>query len=118
MIGQTFLGATSTTSIGKFLGTLLGNIQNYVFIIIMIVGIVMVCAGIIQVAKNLISHGKTQTNWIVTIALIVIGGILMMTGGFTVISNFTKDTQLSLEKTLDGSGDKDTGGATNPEGLK
>lgn len=117
MIGQTFLGATST-SIGKFLGTLLGNVQNYVFIIIMIVGIVMVCAGVIQVAKNLISHGKTQTNWIVTIALIVIGGILMMTGGFKVISDFTKDSQTTLENTLNGDADNDFGDPTSPEGLK
>ena len=114
MIGQTFLGATS---IGKFLGTLLGNIQNYVFIIIMIVGIVMVGAGIIQVAKNLISHGKTQTNWIVTIALIVIGGILMLTGGFDVVAKFTKDSETTLDKTLDGRKDSDTGGAADPQGL-
>lgn len=100
-------------SIGKFIHSMGTNIGSWVKMIVMIIGVIMVGAGIYQVAKNLISHGKGQTNWIVTIALIVLGAILMLSGGW----GFIKDFSTAGRKTLDDAakGNVETGVGDMPE---
>jgi high-affinity Fe2+/Pb2+ permease len=78
------------------------NIGSWVKMIVMIIGVIMVGAGIYQVAKNLISHGKGQTNWIVTFALIIIGAVLMLTGGWDFIKAFSKAGGNTLKGSADG----------------
>lgn len=90
-------GTSGGSSIGTFIQSMGKNIGSWVKMFVMIVGVVMVGAGIYQLAKNLISHGKGQTNWLVTIALIIIGAILMLTGGW----QFIKDFSTAGKKTLD-----------------
>ena len=80
--------------------------MSYVQVIILIIGVVMVGFGIFQVAKNLISHGKGQTNWVVTIALIVIGGTLMLTSGWSVIKNVGNGVSGSLQNMGTGNADE------------
>lgn len=92
--------------LAKFFGALTESVQGYVRIIIMLIGIVMVGFGVYQIAKNLISHGKTQTNWFVTIALIVFGGIFMLSGGFSVLRSFTASTKKTVEDMSKGTADK------------
>ena len=67
MVGNAMMyaGAGGGASIGKFIQSMGTNIGSWVKMIVMIIGVIMVGAGIYQVAKNLISHGKGQTNWIV-----------------------------------------------------
>lgn len=45
-------------------------------------GLVMVVVAGWQIAKGLIGHGKTQTNWFITIGLLLAGG-LFLAGGLT-----------------------------------
>ena len=97
-------------SIGNFLGALQGSVLNYVKIIIVIIGIVMVGFGVYQIAKNLISHGKGQTNWVVTFALIIIGGTLMLTSGFDLLTTIGRSGKGSIESLGDGTPDKDKKG--------
>lgn len=92
--------------ISDFIASAQVSIMSYVQVIILIVGVVMVGVGIYQVAKNLISHGKGQTNWVVTIALIVIGGTLMLTSGWSVIKNVGNGVSGSLQNMGEGSNDK------------
>ena len=84
-------------SIGNFIKSMGTNIGSWVKMIVMIIGVIMVGAGIYQVAKNLISHGKGQTNWIVTFALIIIGAILMLSGGWQFIKDFSTAGKSTLE---------------------
>lgn len=93
-------------SIGTFIQTMGKNIGSWVKMIVMIIGVIMVGAGIYQVAKNLISHGKGQTNWIVTLALIVFGAILMLTGGWDFIKTFSSAGKTTLNDAANGTDDK------------
>lgn len=93
-------------SIGTFIQTMGKNIGSWVKMIVMIIGVIMVGAGIYQVAKNLISHGKGQTNWIVTLALIVFGAILMLTGGWDFIKTFSSAGKTTLNNAANGTDDK------------
>ena len=95
-------------SIGTFIQTMGKNIGSWVKMIVMIIGVIMVGAGIYQVAKNLISHGKGQTNWIVTLALIIFGAILMLTGGWDFIKTFSDAGQTTLNNAATGTDDKKT----------
>ena len=45
----------TTWSIGNFLGALQGSVLNYVKIIIVIIGIIMVGFGVYQILSNLVS---------------------------------------------------------------
>lgn len=93
-------------SIGTFIQTMGKNIGSWVKMIVMIIGVIMVGAGIYQTAKNLISHGKGQTNWIVTLALIILGAILMLTGGWDFIKTFSGAGKTTLNDAATGTDDK------------
>ena len=83
-------------------------------VVIMLIGIVMVGFGVYQIAKNLISHGKAQTNWFVTFALIVVGGILMLSGGFSTLKSFTNSTTNTFNNLSNGVDDT-SGSPTNAD---
>lgn len=100
----------TTWSIGNFLGSLQGSVLNYVKIIIVIIGIVMVGFGVFQIAKNLVSHGKGQTNWVVTFALIIIGGTLMLTSGFDLLKTIGRSGTGSIEDLGEGIADTNNSG--------
>lgn len=101
----TALMANNAWTISGFLGALQRSAMNYVKIIILIVGIVMVGVGIYQVAKNLISHGKGQTNWVITALLIIVGGTLMLGSGWDVIKNVSKGGSNTLDDMGQGNAD-------------
>ena len=102
ILGNAMMYTGGNPSIGKFIQSMGTNIGSWVKMIVMIIGVIMVGAGIYQVAKNLISHGKGQTNWIVTFALIIIGAILMLSGGWGFIKAFSKSGQNTLERAANG----------------
>lgn len=112
------LGGDSSTStnwtISGFLSALQKSALNYVKIIILIVGVVMVGVGIYQVAKNLISHGKGQTNWVITALLIVVGGTLMLGTGWDVIKNIANGSKQTLDDM--GKGTADDGHSVTSDG--
>lgn len=111
-------GGTGTTdwTISKFLDALQQSIGNYVKIIIMIIGLVMVGFGIYQIAKNLISGGKGQTNWVTTFLLIIVGGTLMLSGGWEVIRHFSGGSKTTLDNMGQGKADNAAGGGVNSKG--
>lgn len=106
MVGNAMMYAGAAggggASIGKFIQSMGTNIGSWVKMIVMIIGVIMVGAGIYQIAKNLISHGKGQTNWIVTFSLIIIGAILMLSGGWSFIKDFSKAGENTLDKAAKG----------------
>ena len=107
----------TTWSIGNFLGALQGSVLNYVKIIIVIIGIIMVGFGVYQIAKNLISHGKGQINWVVTFALIIIGGTLMLTSGFDLLKTMGRSGKGSIEKLGDGTADTNNSGYVDLDAI-
>ena len=103
-------------TISGFLSALQASAANYVKIIILIIGLVMVGVGIYQVAKNLISHGKGQTNWVVTALLIIVGGTLMLNSGWTVIGNIAKGGSQTLNDMGKGTADNGHAALVNDGG--
>lgn len=92
------------------------SVTGYVQVIIVFVGVVMVGVGVYQIAKNLISHGKGQTNWVVTIALIMIGGMLMLSGGWTILEDIGTGSKNTLDNM--GKGRPDGGYKTDGDSIK
>ena len=104
MLGMTNILA-SDWSIGNALKALNESLNGYGKIIMVIIGVAMIIVGIYQVAKNLISHGKAQTNWFITIALIVVGGIFALSSGWETLGSFVKGSQGSVDQMMQGTPD-------------
>lgn len=64
-----------------FLGNASDQLKVWGGLLMVLLGVVMVIVAVWQIAKGLISHGKTQTNWFVAIALLLLGGALASLGG-------------------------------------
>lgn len=104
------------TSITKFIQTLGDQIQIWGKLIVFAIGGVMVIAGIYHVAKNLMSQGRGQANWAMTLLLIVIGGALMASagGGWTTLIQFSNDSKTTLDNMA--SGKTEAGENADPKG--
>ena len=48
--------------LGTFLTNLAGNLKYWGGLLFIVFGVVMIIAGIYQLVKGLVNHGKTQTN--------------------------------------------------------
>ena len=100
------LGTGGTTgTMGQFIGSVQETLGNWGSIIVSIIGVVMVIAGVYKVAKNLISHGKGQNSWAVAIALILVGGALAITGGWSTIKTITQTGRETIDKFAAGTAD-------------
>lgn len=104
----------STYTISQFLTSAQKTLAYYGSIITSLIGVAMVIVGIYQIAKNLISHGKGQTNWVVTFALILIGGALAIVGGWKMIGNFAKGSKNTLSSMAQGNAETTGGSVEDP----
>lgn len=50
--------------------------------LMVVIGIIMIIVGIFKIAQGLISHGKTQVNWVINILLILVGALFCAGGAF------------------------------------
>lgn len=100
--------ATTAWNLGDALSAIQETIGNYAKVIVGIVGIVMVIVGVYQIAKNLISHGRGQTNWIVTFALIIIGGALMLSSSWDMIRSIATGGKNTINDLGQGNADDST----------
>lgn len=82
----------STTTLTKWFG--LG---------VTLLGLIAVALAIWQITSGLMSHGKKQVNWGVTLILLLVGGALTATGGY----DFVKGIAQGGKKTI-----QDLGGQT------
>lgn len=99
------LMATSEPSLGTFLGSFQATLAHYGSIAASIIGVAMVVVAIYQIAKGLMSGGKGQTNWVMTIALLLIGGMLALASGWETIGTFVNTGNTTLEGMAKGSAD-------------
>lgn len=67
-------------------------------IIVGIVGIVMVIVGVVKLAVGLMQGGRGQVNWVMTIILIGLGGILAFTGGWQFVTNFSSGALSTIQQ--------------------
>ena len=103
-----------SATIGKFIGAMQGSLANYALMIASLIGIAMVVVGIFQLAKNLISHGKGQTNWAVTFGLIIVGSMVAMGTGWKFVGDMGKTGGKTLSSAaITGKADSDKGDFTS-----
>lgn len=72
--------------------------------IVTIIGLVMVIVGVYKIGKGLMSHGQGQVNWVLNIALIIIGGMLAWSGGWGLVSQFSNGAQKTINDLGGGGG--------------
>ena len=109
---QVFMEGNASWDLGGFLENATTNVQSILGLVISLIGVIMIGVGVFKIAKALISHGKEQTSWVVNIALLIVGGALMI-GGWSFVSDIAKggkDTIMDL-----GEGDNKGGDAVLPE---
>lgn len=78
--------ANGKWSLGNFLQNASGTAKTWGGYFIILLGIIMIIVAAYQIGSGLISHGKKQTNWFVSIALLILGGAFAV-GGFSFLSN-------------------------------
>lgn len=61
--------------INNVLANVKKSLRAWGSMLMMIVGVVMIIFGIFKIAQGMISHGKTQVNWVINILLILVGAI-------------------------------------------
>lgn len=66
-------------------------------LIVMIIGIVMIIAGLFLAAKGLILGNKSQINWFFTIALIILGLAVTFSGGWGLIKTVSSGGVQTIE---------------------
>ncbi len=66
--------------IENFLNNLKTKIQKWGGLLVAAMGAVAVVWGFVMLITGLMSHGKKPTNWLIVIALILVGGALMASG--------------------------------------
>lgn len=81
----------------NFLKNAFKKLGNWGSILITIIGVVMLVAGIYQVAKGLISHGKTQVSWPIAILLILLGAALAFAGVWGIFEAVGTGTKGTIE---------------------
>lgn len=108
-----FAEKKSEWNLGQMLGAIQQTILNYGKVIVAIIGLVMVLVAVYQIAKNLISHGKGQTNWVVTFALLIVGGALMVTSGWDSIVRIARGSNNTLDSL--GTGEADNASVVDVE---
>lgn len=103
---------TLAWDLGTFLQNAANTLKQWGGYLIVLIGVVMIIVGIYQIAKGFISHGKTQTNWFVAIALLILGGALMV-GGWSWVAGIASGGK----QTIDDLGNGGTGGAGGAGGT-
>ncbi len=76
-------------TINHFLDTLAGNGRSWVGLIVTLVGLVMMGVGIYKVGKGFVSD-RAQTNWVMAIGAIVLGGALAIGSGFELLQGMSE----------------------------
>lgn len=74
-------GAKGAWDIGSFLTNSSTTLQTWFNAALIIVGLVAIFWAAWQITTGLMSHGKKQTNWAVSIILLIVGGVLAGSGG-------------------------------------
>ena len=102
------------TGSGWDLTTFLTNskdtLEKWFGLVTTLIGIVMIAVSIWQIASGLMSHGKKQTNWPISIILLIVGGAFAGANGFIWVQGIAKGGQKTIDELGNGTG----GAVTTP----
>ena len=89
-------------SIGEILKNATSTLGNWGGILITLIGVILIIWGGVQIAKGFMAHGKGNTNWLVVILMIVVGGAFVA-GGMSTLNLIGEMGQSSVEDLMNGS---------------
>lgn len=96
MVQSLMANSGSNWSVDNLLNNLNSSLNNWAVILVAIVGVVMCIVGVFKIAKGLMSKGQGQVNWVLNIALILIGGALAFGGGWGLVSSLSSGAEDTL----------------------
>lgn len=92
------LGSTSGTwDLRTFLTNSFDTLGEWFSLAIMILGLVAVAFAAWQIVTGLMSQGRKQTNWGLSIGLLLVGGALSATTGFEFIQGIAGGGRKTIE---------------------
>lgn len=90
-------GAAGDWDIGSFLTNSSETLRVWFNAILLIVGLVAIAYATWQIVSGLMSHGKKQVNWAVSIILLLVGGVLASTTGFDFMQGIAGGGKKTIE---------------------
>ena len=98
---QNVLLKLQTISMDWSLEQVLMNLKNQAKVwgsgIVMVLGVFMIIVAVYQIAKGFMSGGHGQTNWVMSLLCLLVGGIFL-SGGWSIVSDISKGAGDSIEK--------------------
>lgn len=89
-------GSASGWDIGTLLGNATSTIRGWGGLFVTLLGVIMIIVAAYQIGKGFITHGKAQTNWVIAILCLVVGGAFLA-GGWNLISGIAKGGSKTIE---------------------
>ena len=62
--------------LGKFFSNLTYQAGQWAGYFVAFLGLVLMVIAVVQIVKGFASHGRGQTNWLMTIAMLLVGGFM------------------------------------------
>ena len=75
-------------NLGTFFSNLTEKAKEWGGFFIAFLGVILVIWGIVAIVKAFISHGRGQTNWVLSIGMILVGGFLIGASQWDKIQSF------------------------------
>lgn len=86
-----------TWDLTNFLTNTTGALKNWFGLATTLLGTVMIAVALWQIGSGLMSHGKKQTNWALSIILLIAGGAMAGTAGFKFFSDIAMGGQVTID---------------------
>lgn len=88
--------AAAGWDLGSFITNATKTVQSWGGASLTLLGIIGIIIAAYQITTGLISHGKKQVNWGVSLALLIIGGALS-TSGLKLVMDIAQGGQKTIE---------------------
>lgn len=101
-------GGGDSFDILKFLNNSTNYLKQIGHYLMMFAGVILIIVAVVQIAKGLAGGGRGQVNWVMSIACLLVGGMLTF-GGWKLATKVAKIGANTIEKvgTTDGIADID-----------
>lgn len=96
-------GVSDDFDIIRFLDNTANYLKKIGHYIMILAGVILVIVAVVQIAKGLAGGGRGQVNWVMSIACLLVGGMLIF-GGWNLATKVAKIGKGTIEKLGGGSG--------------
>ena len=93
----------SSINLGTFFDNSKNAIKSWGGSFIGVIGAFMLVAAAVLICKAFIQHGKGQTNWLMLLGMIIVGGCFFV-GGFDIMDNLANVGKQTLNDLATGTG--------------